>query len=257
MYSYIHISEMYINSHLWHKRKNCSLCSRHYEMHCEIYPSKKVGERIDATKKRQEENDYYIFFLFLQLESERKKTVTVTLEPEARNDELIRDISFYFSGSRRVRTYIIETMESLWASSLLQVSTSLQHPSCLDLKRKKKRKKKKKEKKKKEKKNRSISISISHFIEEGIIVNMSKYNVQDVDLETGKQVRLTGYSNAAFEDPLRSNNNDLDQMPEFENRLNNIRVCNQDDKTASNDGEFFPSLSLSFPLFLSLSLCCY
>lgn len=53
------------------------------------------------------------FFLFLQLESERKKTVTVTLEPEARNDELIRDISFYFSGSRRVRTYIIETMESL------------------------------------------------------------------------------------------------------------------------------------------------
>lgn len=82
-------------------------------MHCEIYPSKKVGERIDATKKRQEENDYYIFFLFLQLKSERKKTVTVTLEPEARNDELIRDISFYFSGSRRVRTYIIETMESL------------------------------------------------------------------------------------------------------------------------------------------------
>ncbi|XP_043784485.1 sodium-independent sulfate anion transporter-like [Apis laboriosa] len=64
---------------------------------------------------------------------------------------------------------------------------------------------------------------------------MSKYNVQDVDLETGKQVRLTGYCNAAFEDPLRSNNNDLDQMPEFENRLNNIRVCNQDDKTVSND----------------------
>lgn len=78
---------------------------------------------------------------------------------------------------------------------------------------------------------------------------MSKYNVQDVDLETGRQVRLTGYSNAAFEDPLRSNNNDLDQMPEFENRLNNIRVCNQDDKTASNDGESF-SLSLSLSLLL-------
>lgn len=40
-------------------------------MHYEIYPSKKVGERIDA-KNRQEENDH-----FLQLESERKKIVTV------------------------------------------------------------------------------------------------------------------------------------------------------------------------------------
>ena len=257
MYSYIHISEMYINSHLWHKRKNCSLCSRHYEMHCEIYPSKKVRERIDATKKRQEENDYYIFFLFLQLESERKKTVTVTLEPEARNDELIRDISFYFSGSRRVRTYIIETMESLWASSLLQVSTSLQHPSCLDLKRKKKRKKKKKEKKKKEKKNRSISISIPFHRRrnhrEHVQVQCPgrrSRNGEAGSVNRIQQCRLRG-SSSKQQQRSRSNARVREQTQQYS--------CLQ--SGWQNREQRWWVFSLSFPLFLflflSLSLCCY
>ncbi|CAL7935991.1 unnamed protein product [Xylocopa violacea] len=64
---------------------------------------------------------------------------------------------------------------------------------------------------------------------------MSKYNIQEYDLETGKQVRLTGYSNAAFEDPLRSNNNDPDQTSELDNRLNNVHASTQDDKTVNND----------------------
>ncbi|CAK9796903.1 Sodium-independent sulfate anion transporter [Anthophora quadrimaculata] len=64
---------------------------------------------------------------------------------------------------------------------------------------------------------------------------MSKYNIQDFDLETGKQVRLTGYSNTAFEDPLQSNNNDSDQTAELENRLSSIHVCTQDNKTANSN----------------------
>ena len=67
---------------------------------------------------------------------------------------------------------------------------------------------------------------------------MSRYNVQEYDLETGKQVRLTGYSNAAFEDPLRSNNNDFDQTNELENRLSSTRISSQDDKNMNNDGKF-------------------
>ncbi|KAF3429266.1 hypothetical protein E2986_10206 [Frieseomelitta varia] len=63
---------------------------------------------------------------------------------------------------------------------------------------------------------------------------MSRYSVQEYDLETGKQVRLTGYSNAAFEDPLRGNNNDFDQTSELGNRLSNVRVSSQDDKTMNN-----------------------
>lgn len=67
---------------------------------------------------------------------------------------------------------------------------------------------------------------------------MSKYNIQEIDLETGKQVRLTGYSNAAFEDPLRSKNNDCDQSTELQNRLGSVHACSQDDKTANVDGKF-------------------
>ncbi|XP_071878713.1 sodium-independent sulfate anion transporter [Bombus fervidus] len=64
---------------------------------------------------------------------------------------------------------------------------------------------------------------------------MSRYSVQEYDLETGKQVRLTGYSNAAFEDPFRSNNNDFDQTAELENRLSNVHVSSHDDKNMNND----------------------
>ncbi|XP_076169727.1 sodium-independent sulfate anion transporter isoform X2 [Ptiloglossa arizonensis] len=65
---------------------------------------------------------------------------------------------------------------------------------------------------------------------------MSKYNIQEFDLETGKQVRLTGYSNAAFEDPLRgNNNNNPDQTADPENRLSSLHVCSKDDKIVNND----------------------
>ncbi|KAK1119000.1 hypothetical protein K0M31_013775 [Melipona bicolor] len=63
---------------------------------------------------------------------------------------------------------------------------------------------------------------------------MSRYSVQEYDLENGKQVRLTGYSNAAFEDPLRGNSNDFDQTGGLENRLSNVRVSSQDDKNMNN-----------------------
>ncbi|XP_043263626.1 sodium-independent sulfate anion transporter-like [Colletes gigas] len=64
---------------------------------------------------------------------------------------------------------------------------------------------------------------------------MSKYNIQEFDLETGKQVRLTGYTNAAFENPLRSNNNNPDQVADPENRLGSVHVCSKDNKTMNND----------------------
>ncbi|OAD61939.1 Sodium-independent sulfate anion transporter [Eufriesea mexicana] len=73
---------------------------------------------------------------------------------------------------------------------------------------------------------------------------MSKYNIQEFDLETGKQVRLTGYSNAAFEDPLRSNNNDFDQTSELENRLTNIHVSALDNKTVDNSDPQNPEKNL-------------
>ncbi|XP_076302565.1 sodium-independent sulfate anion transporter-like [Lasioglossum baleicum] len=73
---------------------------------------------------------------------------------------------------------------------------------------------------------------------------MSKYNIQEFDLETGKQVRLTGYSNAAFEDPLRSNNNDFDQTSELENRFTNIHVSAQENKTLNDSDAQNPEKNL-------------
>lgn len=66
---------------------------------------------------------------------------------------------------------------------------------------------------------------------------MSKYNIQEYDLETGKQIRLTGYSNAAFEDPIRSYSNNPDQTVNLEKKPDSIHVCNKDDKAASNNSE--------------------
>lgn len=62
---------------------------------------------------------------------------------------------------------------------------------------------------------------------------MAKYNIRDYDVETGRQVRLTGYANAAFQDP--SNNNDSGQTAEPENRLCSDRVSSREDKTIGND----------------------
>nr|XP_034193155.1 sodium-independent sulfate anion transporter-like isoform X3 [Osmia lignaria] len=70
---------------------------------------------------------------------------------------------------------------------------------------------------------------------------MSKYNIQEYDLETGKEVRLTGYNNASFEDPLQSNNNDLEETPDFENRLH---ICNKYNKPVSNDATQNPEKNL-------------
>ncbi|XP_076667228.1 sodium-independent sulfate anion transporter [Andrena cerasifolii] len=73
---------------------------------------------------------------------------------------------------------------------------------------------------------------------------MSKYNIQEFDLETGKQVRLTGYSNAAFEDPLKSYNNNPDQTSHLDNRLSSINVCSKDDKAVNNDVAHNPEKNL-------------
>ncbi|XP_076248303.1 sodium-independent sulfate anion transporter [Calliopsis andreniformis] len=76
---------------------------------------------------------------------------------------------------------------------------------------------------------------------------MSKYNIQEFDLETGKQVQLTGYSNAAFEDPLRTYNNNSDQTSDLENNLNklsSIHVCTKDDETAVNNDPQSPEKNL-------------
>ncbi|XP_026673077.1 sodium-independent sulfate anion transporter-like isoform X2 [Ceratina calcarata] len=76
---------------------------------------------------------------------------------------------------------------------------------------------------------------------------MAKYNVQDCDVETGKQVRLTGYTNAAFEDP--SNDNDPDQAgSELENRLNSVHVSSRDGKTIRNDVPQNPERDLLYVL---------
>ncbi|XP_034193154.2 sodium-independent sulfate anion transporter isoform X2 [Osmia lignaria lignaria] len=73
------------------------------------------------------------------------------------------------------------------------------------------------------------------------LTKMSKYNIQEYDLETGKEVRLTGYNNASFEDPLQSNNNDLEETPDFENRLH---ICNKYNKPVSNDATQNPEKNL-------------
>ncbi|XP_012145971.2 sodium-independent sulfate anion transporter [Megachile rotundata] len=73
---------------------------------------------------------------------------------------------------------------------------------------------------------------------------MSKYNIQEYDIETARQVRLTGYNNASFEDPLQSNNNDLEETPDFENRLNSVHICNKYNKPVNNDGSLNPEKNL-------------
>nr|XP_031831740.1 sodium-independent sulfate anion transporter-like isoform X1 [Nomia melanderi]XP_031831741.1 sodium-independent sulfate anion transporter-like isoform X1 [Nomia melanderi]XP_031831742.1 sodium-independent sulfate anion transporter-like isoform X1 [Nomia melanderi] len=73
---------------------------------------------------------------------------------------------------------------------------------------------------------------------------MSKYNIQEFDLETGKQVQLTGYSNAAFEDPLRSDNNNPDQASSLDNKLSSIHVCSKEDKMVNNDVSAPPEKNL-------------
>ncbi|XP_076646094.1 sodium-independent sulfate anion transporter [Halictus rubicundus] len=73
---------------------------------------------------------------------------------------------------------------------------------------------------------------------------MSKYNIQEFDLETGKQVQLTGYSNAAFEDPLRTDNNNPNQTSNLENRLSSIHVCSKNDKIVNNDVSAGPENNL-------------
>lgn len=67
--------------------------------------------------------------------------------------------------------------------------------------------------------------------------NMSRYNIQEFDVETGKQVQLTGYSNAAFEGPLRSDNNNPEPASSLDNKLSSIHVCSKEDKMVNNDGE--------------------
>ncbi|XP_076289246.1 sodium-independent sulfate anion transporter [Lasioglossum baleicum] len=73
---------------------------------------------------------------------------------------------------------------------------------------------------------------------------MSKYNIQEFDLETGKQVQLTGYSNAAFEDPLRNDNSNPNQTSNLENRLSSIHVCSKNDKIVNNDVSASPEKNL-------------
>ncbi|KAG7189459.1 hypothetical protein KM043_017155 [Ampulex compressa] len=65
---------------------------------------------------------------------------------------------------------------------------------------------------------------------------MSKYNIQEeYNLESRREVRLTGFSNTVLEEALRSNNNDPDLTCELENRLSSIRACNKEDKAINGD----------------------